>query len=85
MFKFLKEKLGNVVKAFSKNVEEESEKIEIPQSIIGLCYIEGKAIKKPVFGQVGIYRIILSDNLETAFENSNSSECKIYFIPKSVK
>ena len=33
MFKFLKEKLGSVVKKFSKDVEEESEKIPAGEEI----------------------------------------------------
>ncbi|MGV8168745.1 MAG: signal recognition particle-docking protein FtsY [Candidatus Nanoarchaeia archaeon] len=36
MFKFLKEKLNNVVKKFSKDVEEESEKIEVPKDSVEL-------------------------------------------------
>jgi hypothetical protein len=33
MFKFLKEKLNSVVKKFSKDVEEESEKNEIKEDV----------------------------------------------------
>jgi hypothetical protein len=55
-------------------------KIDIPQDITGLIYLDGKPIKRQVFTETGKYTVIIADNLETEFENSTNISCSVIFI-----
>jgi len=69
---------------FSTDSFHKIAKIEINSKTFGTTWRDGKSIKEKTLSSAGLYKIFISENLETEQENTLSFSCEFNYAPKNL-